>query len=285
MVMPRLVTLSTLSLALLGLYPHSATAQVQLAASVAGVVRDASGLVLPGVTVEASSPALIEKVRIGVTDDQGLYQIVDLRPGRYTVTFSLTGFNTLRREGLELSAGFTATVNAQLEVGAIEETITVTGQSPIVDTRTTARNRSFTTEVIDELPTAKGYANLAVLIPGITIAGFTGTLNTQDVGGTTGERNATLVFHGSRATDMRMLLDGMRVHNALSSGGGASSGWVANSGMIEEVVIDTAGFSPDVRRAVSGSTRFPSRAATGSRAPSSPPTRTTSCRPTTSTTP
>src|SRR5712692_4504073 len=89
--------------------------------NIAGVVRDTSGAVIPGVTVEAASPALIEKVRVVVTDGQGLYKIVDLRPGVYTVTFILTGFNTFRREGIELSTGFTATVNADLKVGRVEE--------------------------------------------------------------------------------------------------------------------------------------------------------------------
>src|SRR5262245_50398302 len=89
---------------------------------IAGVVNDTSGAVLPGVTVEATSPALIEKVRTVVTDGQGRYNIVDLRPGTYDVTFSLTGFNTSKREGVVLTAGFTATVNASMTVGALEET-------------------------------------------------------------------------------------------------------------------------------------------------------------------
>ncbi len=225
------------------LYPYKAAAQNQLAGTIVGAVKDASGLSMPGVTVEASSPALIERVRSAVTDSQGLYGFVDLRPGVYAVTFSLTGFRTLRREGLELSAGFTMTVDAVLEVGAIEETITVSGQAPIIDVRNTARNRSFTTPVMEELPTAKAYNNLAVLIPGVSVAGFTGTLNTQDVGGSSGERNATLTFHGSAAGDMRTLLDGIRVHNALGSGGGGSNGWVANAGMVDEMVLETSGFS------------------------------------------
>src|SRR5262249_24074794 len=105
----------------------------QQASGIAGLVRDTSGAVLPGVTVEAASPVLIEKVRSAVTDGQGRFNIVDLRPGTYTVTFALPGFNTLRREGIQLTAGFTATINADLQVGALEETVTVTGQSPLVD--------------------------------------------------------------------------------------------------------------------------------------------------------
>src|ERR671912_201044 len=110
------------------LVSHPALAQQT--SSIAGIVRDASGGVLPGVTVEAASPALIEKVRSATTDGEGRYNIVDLRPGTYAVTFSLPGFSTVRREGIELSAGFTAPLNVNLAVGAISETITVTGASP-----------------------------------------------------------------------------------------------------------------------------------------------------------
>jgi hypothetical protein len=94
--------------------------------SIAGIVRDATGAVLPGVTVEAASPALIEKVRTVVSDGEGQYKVVDLRPGTYSVTFSLAGFSNVKREGVELTTGFTATVNADMKVGSLEETITVT---------------------------------------------------------------------------------------------------------------------------------------------------------------
>src|ERR1700694_1917866 len=112
-------------------------------ASIAGTVKDASGAVLPGVTVEAASPVLIEKVRSAVTDGSGQYRILDLRPGTYTVTFTLTGFNTVRREGLELPADFVSTVNADLRVGTLEETVTVPGESPIVDVQTTTKRRTL----------------------------------------------------------------------------------------------------------------------------------------------
>src|ERR1043165_468252 len=106
------------------LFPHTAAAQGLTAASLSGVVTDTSGAVLPGVTVEAASPVLIEKVRSAVTDERGEYRIVELIPGTYTVTFSLTGFTSLRREGIELPPSFNATVNVQLRIGAIEETVT-----------------------------------------------------------------------------------------------------------------------------------------------------------------
>src|SRR6187431_502356 len=123
--------LVVLGVALL-LMPERALAQNT---GIAGVVRDPSGAVIPGVTVEAASPVLIEKVRTVTTDAQGLYSIVDLRPGTYTVTFTLAGFSSIRREGVELIGSFTATVNAELKVGAVEETLTVTGEAPNVDTR------------------------------------------------------------------------------------------------------------------------------------------------------
>src|SRR5438128_1858535 len=111
--------------------------------AIAGVVKDPSGAVMPGVTVEAASPALIEKVRAVATDDRGTYQIVDLRPGVYTVTFTLQGFATVKREGLELPSNFTATVNIELRVGQLEETITVAGASPIVDIQSAAKSETL----------------------------------------------------------------------------------------------------------------------------------------------
>src|SRR5436309_11860661 len=119
----RLIVISALLVVLL---PAAAFAQ----SSITGVVHDASGGVLPGVTVEASSPALIEGSKTAVTDANGLYRVVDLRPGPYTVTFSLQGFTSLKREGIQLPAEFTATVNAELSVGALQETVTVSGEAP-----------------------------------------------------------------------------------------------------------------------------------------------------------
>src|SRR5881397_1467117 len=135
------------------LLPAASWAQVSDTAAIAGVVRDTSGAVLPGATVEASSPALIERVRTVTTDSQGLYQIVDLRPGVYTVTFSLPGFGTVKREGLELTTGFTATVNGDLKVGTIEETVTVTGVTPVVDTRNSRQQTTLPRTTLDALPT------------------------------------------------------------------------------------------------------------------------------------
>ena len=112
----------------LALLPARVSAQAA-SSSIAGVARDTSGAVMPGVTVEAASPALIEKVRSVVTDGEGQFKIVDLRPGVYAVTFTLVGFSSFKREGLDLPPGFTATVNAELSLGNVQETVTVSGST------------------------------------------------------------------------------------------------------------------------------------------------------------
>ena len=151
------------ALAVLVLTPAVSFAQ----SSIAGVVTDASNAVLPGVTVEASSPALIEKVRTVITDGSGRFQLVDLRPGLYNVTFTLPGFKSVVREGLSLPATFTATVNAQMSVGGLEETVTVTGESPVVDVQRTAAGTTFSKEVMDAIPTTRMPTSYAVFIPAV----------------------------------------------------------------------------------------------------------------------
>lgn len=138
-------------------------------ASIAGVVRDPSGGVLSGVTVEASSPALIEKARTVVTDGGGQYRIIDLRPGEYTVTFTLAGFSTVRREGITRQGTMTVTIDTELRVGALEETITVTGATPLVDVQSVQQQRVLSREIIETLPTGRTTMNVAVLIPGMQI--------------------------------------------------------------------------------------------------------------------
>src|SRR5688572_7651964 len=175
-------------------------------ASIAGVVRDTSGGVLPGVTVEAASPALIEKVRSVVTDGAGNYRIADLRPGTYTVTFTLPGFNTVKREGILLEGNFSAPVNAELRVGALEETITVTGAAPVVDVQSARQQQVLDRELIRDLPTSRAYHSLATLIPGMVISG-----QTQDVGGVSGDRIPNYAIHGGRTGDGRLLIDGSHI--------------------------------------------------------------------------
>src|ERR1051325_909363 len=157
-----------LVVAFLGAGSRLATAQ-----SLAGTVRDTSGAVLPGVTVEASSPALITKVRSGVTDDAGQYRIPDLPPGTYKVTFTLTGFATVVREGLELSGGGVMTVGAEMRVGSVSESVTVTGESPVVDVQTTRQQTVISGDIVRALPASRSYGNYIAAIPAIqaTLAG------------------------------------------------------------------------------------------------------------------
>ena len=142
-----------------------AHADAQQASGIAGGVRDTSGALLPGVTVEAASPVLIEKVRTVVTDGTDQYRIVDLRPGTYSVTFTLAGFAPVRRQGIDLAGSFTATVNVELKVGAIEETITVSGATPLVDVQNVARQTVISKTLLDAVPTAKSVLGIAALMP------------------------------------------------------------------------------------------------------------------------
>ncbi|HEV2986447.1 MAG TPA: carboxypeptidase-like regulatory domain-containing protein, partial [Vicinamibacterales bacterium] len=152
----QVVKLPLFAAALLIVLPGVAAAQ-----SITGLVKDATGAVLPGVTVEAASPALIEKVHTAVTDDQGRYLVVDLRPGTYTVTFTLPGFNTIKREGIELTGSFTATINADMTVGQVAETVTVTGESPLVDVQNVQNQRVVTATVVSAIPTARTFQDIA----------------------------------------------------------------------------------------------------------------------------
>ena len=206
---------------------------VSAQSSFSGVVKDTSGAVLPGVTVEASSDVLIEKVRSAVTDSSGLYRIVDLRPGVYTVTFSLPGFATVKREGLELASDFTATVNVDLRVGTLEETVTVTGESPIVDVQSARRQRTLDSGLIQSLPTARGYAALAVLIPSMVVSGG-GVSNVQLSPG-------MVVFggRGGRGNEGRAQVDGLNTGASLNGGG--VSGYRQDVENAAEVAITTAG--------------------------------------------
>ena len=141
--------------------PAAALAQ----AVIAGAVKDTSGAVLPGVTVEASSPALIEKSKSTVTDGSGAYRLVDLRPGVYTVTFSLEGFSTVKRDGIELSSDFTMTMNSEMKIGALEETLTVSGAAPVVDVQSTTKSQVLSREVLDAVPTGRTIQGMGQLIP------------------------------------------------------------------------------------------------------------------------
>ncbi|HEV3061323.1 MAG TPA: carboxypeptidase-like regulatory domain-containing protein [Vicinamibacterales bacterium] len=188
------------------LLPGIASAQSVNAGSIAGTVRDTTGAVMPGVTVEASSPALIEKTRSGVTDTQGNYKIVDLRPGIYTVTFTLPGFSTVKRESLELTTGFTANVSAEMRVGALEETVTVTSATPVVDIQNVRQQIVLSKDVWEALPTGKTVQAYASLTPGALLGA-----SSQDVGGSHGDTagSSSFTFHGTSSNDSQVVIEGM----------------------------------------------------------------------------
>jgi hypothetical protein len=208
------------------LLPAAAFAQ----AAITGVVKDASGAVLPGVTVEASSPVLIEKVRAVVSDDTGQYRIENLRPGTYLVTFTLPGFNKVQREGIELKGDFVATVNADLRVGNLEETITVTGESPIVDVQSARVQTIVDRDVLTAIPSSRGATGIQSLIPGMSSNGDAGGIN----GGSGGMAG---FIHGARASDSRTLHDGINTGWA----GANSNAAVSNVAGAQEVVLTTSG--------------------------------------------
>src|SRR5262245_10736629 len=202
--------------------------------SIIGVVRDTSGAVLPGVTVEAASPALIERTRTAVSDEGGRYRIVDLRPGTYTMTFALPGFSTLKREAIQLTTGFTATVNADLQVGTREETITVSEQVSMVDTQNLQQQVTVTNTTLDALPTPKRPAQLINLIPSANAGGT----NSHDVGGVGSDRGFFGV-HGQRPDDMTYNISGM--DNRVFSGGG----FLYTPATSRELVAETAAGSAE----------------------------------------
>ena len=157
----KTVEIGIVVLAFLTLFVATGSAQ-----SLTGVVKDSDGGVLPGVVVEATSPALIEKSRSVVTDGEGQYRIVDLRVGTYAVSFTLTGFRTVRRDGIGLSAGFTATINAEMPVGELAETIVVSGNSPVVDVENVVALKVLTATAMDALPSGGISKTSVSLSPG-----------------------------------------------------------------------------------------------------------------------
>src|SRR5260221_3104913 len=184
---------SLLVVSVLLLLPSAAYAQ----AAITGVVKDASGAVLPGVTVEAASPALIEKTRSVITDATGQYRIVDLRTGTYSVTMSLTGFTTVKREGIELSGSFVATVNGDMRVGALAETITVSAESPIVDVQSTRQQSIISKDVLAIIPSSRNVVGIQAIIPGMNTDGDSGGIFGTMQGG-------AQAIHGGRTNDSRI---------------------------------------------------------------------------------
>jgi hypothetical protein len=206
--------------------PAAAWAQ----ATIAGEVKDTSGAVLPGVTVEASSPALIEKVRTAVSDSNGRYRIEDLRPGEYTVTFTLPGFATTRREMLTVSGSGVISVDADLRVGGVQETITVTGETPVVDVTSTKREITLDNETMRALPSVRSYSYLLTTVPGLQT-------NVNNVN--SGPVFAIFPIHGGRGVESRLTVEGMNISNP--PGGNQPPNYVADIGNAQEVTMTTSG--------------------------------------------
>ncbi len=199
-------------------------------ASIVGTVKDASGAVLPGVTVEASSPALIEKTRSVVTGGTGQYSIENLRPGTYTVTFTLTGFATAKREGIELTGSFIASVNADLKVGGVAETVIVSGEAPTVDVTSTRNQQVFSGQTVAEIPSSRQYSGFTNLIPAINV-------QANDLEGSNPSLYSVFQIHGGRRNEGQVLVDGM---NGGYQGMGVS-GYVPEVGNSQEVVFSLSG--------------------------------------------
>jgi len=201
--------------------------------AIAGAVKDVSGAALPGVTVEASSPALIEKRKTATTDGSGQYRLIDLRPGIYTVTFSLTGFQPVVRNDILLESSFTATVNVEMAVGSHSETVTVSGKGPIVDVQSAQRRELVTKELMDALPTGRNYQLMAGTVPAVTTGVF-------DVGGSsTMWTGGSLQVHGSQLIDSRTLIDGM-VADCMF-GAGQSACLYDNEAQTQEIAVQVSG--------------------------------------------
>jgi hypothetical protein len=229
--MRRIVGLAAAALACLVMLPAVAQAQ----SAIVGVVKDTSGAVLPGVTVEAASDALIEKTRSVVTDGGGQYRIVDLRPGTYSVTFSLEGFQSFKRDALDLPAQFTMSINADMKVGSLEETLTVTGDAPTVDVQTAVHTQVLNREAIDSIPTGRTIQGMGQLIVGVS-------LNLPDTGGARAMQQTYMSTHGMTTANNTVMIDGMIV-NGLQSDGAVQSYF--NDAMNQEVSYQTSGIGAE----------------------------------------
>jgi hypothetical protein len=216
--------------------PAAASAQSGQSA-IAGLVKDSTGGVLPGVTVEASSSALIEKTRSAISDAAGLYRIVDLRPGTYRVTFTLPGFTTLIRDGIVLESNFVAPLNVDMALGGVEQAITVTGASPIVDVQSSQRREVVNGDMLETLPTGRSFVTMAATVPAVSTGQF-------DVGGSTSMwQGGSLTVHGSLNVDSRTLIDGM-VADAMFAGGQCSCVY-DNEAQTQEIAVQVSGGSAE----------------------------------------
>jgi hypothetical protein len=206
--------------------PTASFAQVALA----GTVKDSSGAVLPGVTVEAASPVLIEKTRTAVTDATGQYRLESLQPGTYTVTFSLPGFSTLKRDDVIVSGTGVVRIDGELKIGGVAETVTVTGETPIVDVQSTTRSVTLDNETMRSLPSVRSYSYLLTTVPGVQA-------NVTDVN--TGPVFAIFPVHGGRGVESRLTVEGLNISNP--PGGNQPPNYTADIGNAVEVTVTTSG--------------------------------------------
>jgi hypothetical protein len=219
---------------LLALFLLLGASELFAQSSIVGIVKDGTGLVLPGVTVEVSSPVLIERTRSTITDNAGQYRIVDLRPGTYEVVYTLPGFSTVKREGFDLPSDFTATLNIDLKVGAVEETITVSGAAPVVDVQSASRPQVLNREELDALPSGRTIQAVGLLVVGVN-------LSAPDVGGTTALQQTYMSVHGATSGNVTVLVDGV---NITGMQGSVQAYW--NEAMNQEVAYQTSGMSAEV---------------------------------------
>jgi hypothetical protein len=209
-------------------------------ASIAGIVKDSSGAVLPGVTVEAASPALIEKTRTAVTDGTGQYRIENLRPGTYSVTFTLSGFSATKREGIELTGSFNASVNVDMRVGAVAETVTVTGETPVVDVQNAQRQTVLSKDILNAIPTAGSYNAVLVLVPGLF--GGQQDVSTGPCNSCTFSAHGAILSGGRANSEARLLLDGLSI--AVPQAGGTN--YLTDTRNSQEVNFTTQGSTAEV---------------------------------------
>jgi len=222
---------------LLFLFAGAVNALAQSSSAIVGTLRDESGGALVGVTVEVASPALIEGQKVAITDADGRYQVIDLRPGEYTVTFSLSGFQTIRREKILLSSSFTATVNATLPVGGLEQLVTVRGGAPVIDLRSGTSERPLHQELLEGIPVGR-IPNVAVmLVPGAVTA-------RADVGGSEMGQTSGVSIHGAQTRDLVWNTDGLNMTSNTGSGG--VSGQYPNQGAYQEIVVQTRALPAEV---------------------------------------
>src|SRR5882672_12534248 len=214
----------------------TAHAQVQTG-SIAGVVTDSSNAVLPGVTASLSGDKLIGGVQIQTTDSTGNYRFDRLPPGSYRVKFELQGFRSVERSEIIVNAAFVASLNAKLEVGNVSETITVSGESPTVDTKSNLQQTVLTQDILEGVPTGRDPWSVAKLVAGLAVS-------TYDVGGTQSYQQSSFSAHGSSTSDVSFNIDGATVN--WPGGGGGSTMLYYDQGMFEEMNYMTSAIPAEV---------------------------------------